>query len=152
MRADSYRVPSKSLLGGQRGIALLEVLVAGVVLGIAVIGLASMFSSGQSFVVAQGDEWVALYLAQQKIEELTGAGFSTVSSSTQLSIPAGVSGTQTFDRVTTVDCLDPANYTSLITCPTPPAPILVKRVTVTVTPRSMIQTTPVTLATVLTQH
>jgi hypothetical protein len=141
-----------SSLSNQRGSALLEVLITGVIFAIAVIGLTSMFSLGQTFMVAQGDEWVALYLAQQKIEELTGAEFSTVSPSTQLSIPAGVSGTQTFDRVTTVDCLDPANYTTPITCPTPPAPILVKRVTVTVTPTSMIQTTPVTLATFLTSH
>ena len=128
----------------------MEVLITGVIFAIAVIGLTSMFSLGQTFMVAQGDEWVALYLAQQKIEELTGAEFSTVSSSTQLSIPAGVSGTQTFDRVTTVDCLNPADYASVITpCPTP---VLVKRVTVTVTPTSMIQTTPVILATVLTSH
>ena len=58
------------LLNGQRGVALLEVLIAGVILGIAVIGLASMFSVGQTFIVSEGDERAAIFLAQQKIETL----------------------------------------------------------------------------------
>jgi hypothetical protein len=46
------------------------------VLGIAIVGLALMLSQGQSFTVAQGDTRVALHLAQQKIEKLTGLGWS----------------------------------------------------------------------------
>jgi Tfp pilus assembly protein PilV len=57
-------------LASERGIALLEVLIAGLVLGIAVTGLAMMFVRGQGFVVAEGDTRVALYLAQQKVEKL----------------------------------------------------------------------------------
>jgi len=63
-------------LRGERGVAIIEVLTAAVILAIAVIGLAVMFSWGQSFVVAQGDDRVALYLAQQRIESLYGCGSS----------------------------------------------------------------------------
>lgn len=144
-----------SLLSDKRGVALLEVLIAGVILAITIIGLASMFSSGQSFVVAHGDEWVALYLGQQKIEELTVAGFSTVlvGTFTEPLIQAGASGTQNFERVTTVDCVGPTDYTLVLdSCPTPSTSILAKRVTVTVTPKSMTEANSVTLAIVLTNH
>lgn len=141
-----------SFLSDKRGVALLEVLIAGVILAITIIGLASMFSSGQSFVVAQGDERVALYLGQQKIEELTVAEFSTVAvdTLTEPLIQAGASGTQNFERVTVVDCVDPANYKVVKDpCPTP---VLAKRVRVTVTPKSMNEANPVSLAIVLTNH
>ncbi len=155
-QAHSYpKIRPRASLANQKGTALLEVVIAGLILAIAIVGLATMFSLGQTFLVAQGDEWVALYLGQQKIEELTGADFSTVSvgTFTEPLIQAGVSGTQTFERVTTVDCVDPANYASVnFACPTPSTSILAKRVTVTVTPKSMIQTNPVILATVLTSH
>lgn len=143
-----------SLLSDKRGVALLEVLIAGVIFAITIIGLAYMFSSGQSFVVAHGDESVALYLGQQKIEELTVAGFSTVlvGTFTDPLIQAGASGTQNFERVTTVDCVSPTDYASVITCPTPSTSILAKRVTVTVTPKSMTVANPMTLAIVLTNH
>jgi len=51
------------------GFMLLEVLIAGLVLGIAMIGLALMFSHGLTFVVSEGDERVAMYLTQQKLEQ-----------------------------------------------------------------------------------
>ncbi len=69
----------------QDGMALLEVLFASIILGIAVIGVSLMLSRAQSSVVGQGDRYVALYLAQQKLESLTAlalqnppAGFDNV--------------------------------------------------------------------------
>ena len=49
---------------------LLEVLVTALVLGLAAVGLALMYSMGNTFVVAKGDNRVALGLAQQKIEQV----------------------------------------------------------------------------------
>ena len=101
-----------------RGIALLEVLIAGAILAIAVIGLALMFSWGQTFVVAQGDDRVALYLAQQKIEALRASGFNLLQVGDETlvagcpnaepcyretGIQAGAGGAQTFTRETRVD-------------------------------------------------
>lgn len=61
---------------GQQGIALLEVLITGIVLAVALIGLTLLLSRSNAFVVASGDTRVALHLAQEKLERLTGLGFS----------------------------------------------------------------------------
>ncbi len=61
--------------GSETGAALIEVLVTAVVVGIAATGIALMFSFGSTWVVAKGDDRVAEFLAQQKIEQLRGLGF-----------------------------------------------------------------------------
>src|SRR2546426_3889776 len=77
----------RAALGDERGIALLEVLTAGVVLSIAMIGLALMFSLGASFVTAEGGERIALYLAQQRMEELRAIGLARATAETEREIP-----------------------------------------------------------------
>ena len=62
----------------EAGIALLEVLVTSVVLGMAIVGVALMFSLGNAWVVAGGDERVALNLARQKIEQLRSLTFACI--------------------------------------------------------------------------
>jgi len=139
-------------LRDQRGVALLEVLIAGVVLGIAIIGLAILFSWGQAFVVAQGDNRVALHLAQQKIEQLRALGYSTVEAFNlncggaplaNENLTAGAGNAQTFTRQTTVQLVDDADLTSA-NCA---ANSLL--ITVVVTP-AMLQADQVTLQTVRT--
>lgn len=63
---------------GEAGVALLEVLITAVVVGIAAVGIALMFSFGSTWVVAKGDDRVALSLAQQKIEQLKAIPFQCV--------------------------------------------------------------------------
>lgn len=75
-------------VGGETGIALLEVLVTSVVVGVAVIGLALMFSMGNTFVVAHGDDRVGLGLAQQKLECLRQKGFAGVVPGNATMVPA----------------------------------------------------------------
>ncbi len=65
-------------MAGEQGAALLEVLIAGVFLGLAVVGIALMFSEGQSYVVAEGDDRVAIALAQEKLEAVRALGFSCI--------------------------------------------------------------------------
>lgn len=62
----------------QAGLALLEVLVTAVVVGVAVTGIALMFSLGNTWVVAKGDDRVALSLAQQKVEQLRSLTFNCI--------------------------------------------------------------------------
>ena len=149
--------------GGNHGIALLEVLIAGAILAIAVIGLSLMLSSGQSFVMAEGDERVALYLAQQKIEKLRALGLRCIpvgpsadavgpesgcQSSTQQDYneaPAEL-GFSRYSRLTVVECVDPQTFAPLATCPDP---ITAKRITVTVDPE-MREADPITISSVLT--
>jgi len=134
---------------GDQGVALLEVLIAGVILSMAVVGLALMFSWGQTFVVAQGDDRVALYLAQQKIETLRAPGFGSlqVGDGTLVSgcpntepcyqetgITAGEAGAHTFTRTTRVDYV--SNDLSAVPSECTPggSATQIKRICVTVTP------------------
>jgi hypothetical protein len=96
--ARSRDLRSRVRLGDERGIALLEVLTAGVVLSIAMIGLALMFSMGSSYVAAEGGERVALFLAQQRLEELRAVGFARAVAEVERPVP-GVPG---FLRSTTI--------------------------------------------------
>ena len=62
-------------LGGESGLALAEVLIASLIIGIVLIGLALMVSWSQALVVGQGDSQVVLFLAEQKLEKLRVWGF-----------------------------------------------------------------------------
>src|SRR3989441_12225308 len=75
------------ILASERGIALLEVLIAGVILSVVTLGLALMFSLGQSSVVAEGGERIALYLAQKRMEELRTMGLASAASEPEQGIP-----------------------------------------------------------------
>ena len=134
-------------LRGERGVAIIDVLTAAVILAIAVIGLAVMFSWGQSFVVAQGDDRVALYLAQQKIESLRASGYSAAEAlksncggttpALDETLTAGSGGAQSFTRQTAV--VHVSNNLQTPECGTDTI-----RITVTVTP-TMVQSYGVTL-------
>jgi Tfp pilus assembly protein PilV len=91
-------LPSPSRLDDERGIALLEVLTAGVILSIATIGLALMFSFGASFVTAEGGERIALFLAQQRMEELRAIGLARATAEPERDVP----GFPGFVRTTTI--------------------------------------------------
>jgi type II secretory pathway pseudopilin PulG len=69
-RRSIRRSPALAAACGSEGVTLLEVLVTALVLGLAAVGLALMYSMGNTFVVAKGDNRVALGLAQQKIEQV----------------------------------------------------------------------------------
>lgn len=128
-------------LASEKGVALMEMVMASLVLGIAVVGVSLMFSSARSFVVAQGTTRVTAYLAQDKLEQLLGLGFAALPSSggscpgttcyNETNLTAGEDNAQTFTRTTTVDCVDKNDFTTPINCPNPP---VFKRITVTVTP------------------
>jgi len=85
-------------LGDEGGIALLEALTASVVVLIAIIGLALMFSMGSSYVRAEGGERVALFLAQQRLEELRAIGLARAVTEAERAVP-GFTG---FVRSTTI--------------------------------------------------
>jgi len=85
-------------LGDEDGIALLEVLTASVVLSIAMLGLALLFSMGSSYVAAEGGERVALFLAQQRMEELRAIGLARAVTEAEGPVP----GFPGFLRSTTI--------------------------------------------------
>jgi len=140
---------------------LLEVLIGSLVVGIAVIGLALMLSSAHAFIVAQGDNRVALHLAQQRIEEQIYCGASTAAPCAQPTagpvnvtdtVLAGLGGTQAFARVMCINYVldtDPTQPAGCTNCAGAGCTTL-KRITVTVTP-AQAKSDPVTLQTVYGQ-
>ncbi len=135
------------LFKGETGVIMLEVLTAGVILAIAVIGLAVMFSWGQAFVVAQGDDRLALNLAQQRIESLRASGYAAAEAlnsncggipEADETLTAGAGNAQSFTRQTAVENVNDANLS------TPECSTNSIRITVTVTP-NMVQSYGVTL-------
>jgi len=90
--------PVRSSFACQRGVALLEVLTTSVILVIAMLGLALMLSMGSSFVHAEGGERVALFLAQQRIEELRAIGLGRATAELERAVP----GFPGFVRTTTI--------------------------------------------------
>ena len=146
-------------LAPEKGSMLIEVMIASLCLGIAVVGVALMMSSARSFTVAQGTTRVALYLAQDKLEHLLALEFAAIPLTggacpgptcyNETNLSAGEDNAQTFTRVTTVDCVPKPDatheFTTPINCPNPP---VFKRITVTVTP-AMRQADAKTLQTVL---
>ncbi|MGQ9513227.1 type IV pilus modification PilV family protein [Thermodesulfitimonas sp.] len=62
----------------EQGLTLVEVLVAAVLLGFIAVGLFTAFGVSARFVAAGREDTKALYLAQQKLEELKGEPFGTV--------------------------------------------------------------------------
>ena len=139
----------------EQGFALIEVVVASLILGIAVAGIALMLSAARSFTVAQGDDRVAFYLAQEKVENLRALGFAAVPTISgpcpgttcynETGLTAGEDQAQAFSRATAVVCVAKSNVNTAIACPTPP---VLKRITVTVPP-AMHQADPVVMTTVL---
>ncbi len=97
-------LPTKQLVA-EDGIALLEVLFGGVALGIAIVGLALLFSLGQTSVLAEGDDRVALYLAQQRMEQLRTLGYDYVLSGTTTEAAGTIPGFPGFSRQTAVAVL-----------------------------------------------
>jgi Tfp pilus assembly protein PilV len=96
----------RGALGSEAGLMLIEVMMATLVLGIASLGLALMFSRGSADVVAMGDDRIALGLAEQKIEQLRAAGFGAATTGT--APPESISsGARTFTRVTCTQYVDP---------------------------------------------
>jgi prepilin-type N-terminal cleavage/methylation domain-containing protein len=59
----------------QRGYALIEVLIASIVVGIGVLGVSLMLTHGSAFTASQGVSQVELYLAEQKLERLRVMGY-----------------------------------------------------------------------------
>jgi Tfp pilus assembly protein PilV len=110
-------------------LSILEVLVAGVILTIAGLGTALMYSKGYGLVTSEGDARVALSLAQQRIEQIRAGGFNSVpanptdSSATPVEIleqpvcnganPCEHPG---YQRSTSVVCVSPTNFMQRVDC------------------------------------
>jgi len=77
--------------------------VTAIVVGIAAIGVAFMFSFGNTWVVAKGDDRVALGLAQQQIEYRRSLGFANLDTCCTISdsplTASGAGSDRQFNRI-----------------------------------------------------
>jgi type II secretory pathway pseudopilin PulG len=117
-----------------RGISIVEVLIAALLLGIASAGVALMFGSGQAFIAGEGDNRVALALARQALEQVRASGFGPTSGADprqELTFNSTAYGTTHpgYERTITIASVCANNF--LPTC-SPPTPIEAKLITVTV--------------------
>jgi len=136
----------------ERGLSLVEVLVAAVVLGIAAVGVALMFSTGQAFINGEGDSRISLFLAQQKVERLRASGYGELN---RLALSTGfvvqtdtLTNHPSYSRTWKLECFNRDNFagTPLEDCPGNAAVRI--RVTVQTTPVD-IKARPVTLFSVV---
>lgn len=124
------------------GITLLEVVISSLVVGIGAVALALMFARGQATIAGEGDNRVAVYLAQQKIEacrnltypkvDATGSACLTTDYFNQ-DLSAGASTAYFYKRTGAVDLVCGNDYTGTTGCATSPGQA--KRITVTVQSR-----------------
>lgn len=63
------------LLVSPAGFTILEAIVAAGVVGIAGMGVLMMFGTGQTYVQSSGMDRISAQLAQQRIEQVRGAGY-----------------------------------------------------------------------------
>ena len=147
----------------EKGSTLMEVVMASLVLGVAIVGVALMFSSARSMVVAHGDERVEIYLAQEKLENLRAQGFAATTPGAPPGVPctagviscyyetnliAGEDTGQKFTRKTWVDCVVKDGFSIAPGTGNCPAEPVLKRLRVEVT-SPMHQADIVVLQTVL---
>ena len=137
----------RNRFSGQSGVATLEVLISSVIVGVAVVGVALMFATGQAYITAEGDNRVGLFLAQQGIERLRAGGYTALAVAEITENP--VLNHPGYIRISSVACVDRDNYDSTpVSCAGATSPA--KRIKVTVqTALSNPMATPVTLQSVL---
>lgn len=101
------------LLASPAGFTILEAIVAGLVVGIAGMGVLMMFGTGQTYIQSGGTDRIAAQLAQQRIEQVRAAGYGTKfppDPRQELTMTA-VPGNPGFERTTIVTDVCSTNYT-----------------------------------------
>jgi Tfp pilus assembly protein PilV len=130
----SQRRTFAGLLCDRSGIALIESLICSAVVGIGVIGLAVMFARGQAVIAGEGDNRVAVYLAQLRTERARAQGFASLTAGTTTEqfnqALATVTSNAFYTRTTVVDCVDANDYSAVVDCATNPT--AARRASVTV--------------------
>lgn len=141
----------RGLLRDRRGVSIIEVLIAALLLGIATAGVTLMFGTGQAFIVGEGDNRVALALARQAVEQVRASGFGPTTGADpreELTFNSTAYGTTHpgYERTITIASVCANNF--LPAC-SPPTPIEAKLITVTVRATGGVQGTNVTASPVV---
>jgi Tfp pilus assembly protein PilV len=133
------RVTLTGLSRDASGITLIEALICSFVVGIGVVALTLMLARGQATIAGEGDNRVAVYLAQQKIEKCRNLTYQQVDATGSAclttdyfnpDLSAGASTAYFYKRTGAVDLVCGNDYTATTGCATSPGQA--KRITVTV--------------------
>lgn len=134
---------------------------------ISAVGIALMFGTGQAYIQAEGDNRVAIQLAQQRLEQVRGSGFGATSGTDPREEASwtNIASHTGYQRTTTITSVCPTDFTLAVPNPASPpggcvpAPttggIEAKQITVTVRAIDTVagtvdaKTTPVTLQSVM---
>ena len=92
----------------------MEVLIAGVVLSVSALGLALMFSFGQSWVATEGAERVALYLAQQKLDQMRSMGLANATTQAETAVPGFSGWLWSVSVSSSADVVEDSGYSSRV--------------------------------------
>lgn len=92
--------------------SIVEVLVSAMIVGIAAIGVAVMFGTGQAYINSEGDTRVALFLAQQRIEQIRASGYASLVTSPPSSTPEAVPNHAGYTRTVVRECVPRDNYSA----------------------------------------
>jgi Tfp pilus assembly protein PilV len=79
----------KKITGRQRGLGLVETLVAVAILGTAVVGFTAALSTGAISTGVHGQEVTAQRLAQNQVESIKNQNFNAAGTYTTVTVPAG---------------------------------------------------------------
>jgi Tfp pilus assembly protein PilV len=71
---------AKGFLNNEKGMSLIEVLIAGVIFAFVLLSFGYMFALGQGLTGSGGDRRFALAYSQESMEELEARGFTTIES------------------------------------------------------------------------
>jgi Tfp pilus assembly protein PilV len=92
----SRRVLSR-VVRDEAGVTIVEIMVSAFIVGISAVGVALMFSTGQAYVQAEGDNRVSLFLGQQKLEQLRVRGYAALAVTDTSAAEPPATATETLD-------------------------------------------------------
>jgi len=91
-----------SAANDERGFTLIEVLVAGIVLVLALLGVATMCLSGYANLDRSGEQTQAVVLGQQRIEWLRNQGYESTAMSAGTTAESLTGTFEGYERVTVI--------------------------------------------------
>jgi prepilin-type N-terminal cleavage/methylation domain-containing protein len=109
--------PRSSILAGEKGFTMVEVIVSLIIMAIVFVFLAKIYAVGTGHTAKQGDRRKASFLANEALEGILAQEFSTIASATPVSgstITNTVSGYSFFNQTVMQDYVQDNDFTTVV--------------------------------------